>query len=244
MKYIILSISLFLVSCSKKNDTSSPQLISCQIIKEVDGTYLVCPDGSKTIVASNGYNSLIKTLDHAPVCENDGIVVLAGQDKNRNNTLDQEEIDNTEVVCNGIAGTNGVSGHSVLISTMPAVSCNAGGIILFMGTDLDDNGILNSIEVAVTSTICNGIPGIDGVDGISPTFTSIDIIDPCGDSAGIIDEIFIKMPSGQFIGSISDNSSGKNTRFSILMPGSYITKDGSKCHFTIDSNDDIINEHF
>lgn len=58
------------------------------------------------------------------------------------------------------------------------------------------------------------------------------IVDPCGDGPGY-DEIFLRTSSGKLIASFSQNSSGLNTRFSELVPGSYATTDGTGCTFTV-----------
>jgi hypothetical protein len=64
-------------------------------------------------------------------------------------------------------------------------------------------------------------------------YAVVAIEDPCGDAPGIYDEVLLKLASGQVLASFSDNSSGKNTRFALLPPGSYVTTDGSSCHFTL-----------
>jgi hypothetical protein len=84
----------------------------------------------------------------------------------------------------------------------------------------------------------NGEDGTDGEDGSDapPTaFTVTAIIDPCGQQSQW-DEVLLKLANGQIIASFSQNASGLNTRFVSLLPGSYITTDGTACQFTVDSN--------
>lgn len=63
-------------------------------------------------------------------------------------------------------------------------------------------------------------------------FAIIDIVDPCG-GQGSYNEVLLKLSSGQYLASFSDNSSGKNTRFVTLTDGNYITTDGTRCQFNI-----------
>lgn len=91
----------------------------------------------------------------------------------------------------------------------------------------------------------DGADGRDGEDGISPTspFLPVDIVDPCGDTAGIYDEVLLRLGNGTLLASFSDNAGGQNTRFSILVAGSYRTTDGSNCYFSVDSSNQIYGEH-
>lgn len=84
-----------------------------------------------------------------------------------------------------------------------------------------------------------GADGVNGLDAALPPYSVVSILDPCGDAPGIVDEVLLKLANGQVLVSFSDNSSGKNTRFSILSPGTFITTDGSSCVFTLDAHGDI-----
>ena len=82
----------------------------------------------------------------------------------------------------------------------------------------------------------NGANGTNGLDATVPEGTNItEVIDPCGDAIGIIDEVLLKLSNGQVLASFSENANGKNTRFSLIPTGSYVTTDGSNCHFTVDA---------
>lgn len=136
--------------------------------------------------------------------------------------------------------------------------------MVLLAQDTNRNGVLDlGIDTDLQSAdICNGAvgekgdkgdkgdtgaDGKDGVDGqdapVTP-FSAVTIIDPCGDKAGIYDEILLKLADGSILASFSDDANGKNTRFSLLSPGDFVVTDGSKCYFTIDSNGNIINEHY
>jgi hypothetical protein len=90
----------------------------------------------------------------------------------------------------------------------------------------------------------DGVDGEDGDDAVVNGSTILAVIDPCGDTAGIHDEVLLRLSNNTLISSFSDAASGLNTRFSLLRPGSYITTDGSVCRFTIDANLNLTNEHF
>jgi len=69
------------------------------------------------------------------------------------------------------------------------------------------------------------------------------IKDPCGRD-GNFDEVLLKLSSGQYLVSFSDNSSGKNTRFTLLRDGNFQTTDGSYCSFSVRNNGtEVYNEH-
>lgn len=66
--------------------------------------------------------------------------------------------------------------------------------------------------------------------------TITEIVDPCGDSPGITDEVLLRLSNHKLLASFSDSSNGTNTRFSLIEPGQYETTDGSHCHFTVTSD--------
>ena len=138
----------------------------------------------------------------------------------------------------GINGSDGEDGLNSLIGIAPATSCSAGGITVLVGLDLDRDNTLDSGEVQASSDICNGT-------NAPPTpYTPTGLVDPCGDSPGIHDEVFIRLQNNTLLASFSDSASGLNTRFSVLTPGTYQTTDGSHCTFTVDSSFNLTNEHF
>ncbi|OFY94757.1 MAG: hypothetical protein A3K10_10215, partial [Bacteroidetes bacterium RIFCSPLOWO2_12_FULL_31_6] len=78
--------------------------------------------------------------------------------------------------------SNGTPGHNSLSDSLaePAgTNCANGGYLITMGTDLNDDGILQAGEINISYYLCNGIDGtngVDGVDGIDGT-NGIDGID-------------------------------------------------------------------
>lgn len=151
----------------------------------------------------------------------------------------------------GKDGTNGFNSLVALVSSPVGGVCVAGGTEVLTGLDVNANGLIDAGDSNLqSSTICNGVAGADGQDGsdgqdAAPTaFTPVALLDPCGDFAGTVDEVLLKLSNGTVLASFSDNANGKNTRFGILGAGSYQTTDGSGCFFSIDANGDMYNEHY
>lgn len=85
----------------------------------------------------------------------------------------------------------------------------------------------------------DGLPGPRGEAGPKGSDSIVAIIDPCGDSPTVIDEIVIILADGNVLVSFSEQANGKNTRLALLPPGSYITTDGSSCAFTVNNDSSI-----
>lgn len=81
-----------------------------------------------------------------------------------------------------------------------------------------------------------GAQGSAGTDAVLPAYSIVNIIDPCGNHPSIVDEVLLILANGQVLVSFSENANGKNTRFSILPPGTYATTDGSGCVFTLNAD--------
>jgi hypothetical protein len=128
----------------------------------------------------------------------------------------------------GNPGPSGNDGTSCTVASVPGgatVSCTDGS----------------------SSFVSNGTDGTDGVDGqdAPPTdYTVTEVVDPCGDHPTKVDEVLLKLANGQLLVLFVDNSNGKNPRLSVLPPGNYMTSDGTACYFTVDANNQVINEHY
>lgn len=71
----------------------------------------------------------------------------------------------------------------------------------------------------------------------------VSIKDPCG-AQGSYNEVFLKLSSGRYLASFSDNAQGLNTRFTQLTDGNFVTTDGTNCQFTVSGSGTVIsNEH-
>jgi hypothetical protein len=68
------------------------------------------------------------------------------------------------------------------------------------------------------------------------TPTILEIIDPCGDDDGYLDEIIIKLTDGQLLWYNHD----KYKFIGLLEPGIYETSDHQKCVFAVTNNYDVI----
>lgn len=72
-------------------------------------------------------------------------------------------------------------------------------------------------------------------DGITEMY------DPCGDSVGF-DEVLLKTKSGKFIAYFE---SGSQRYLTILQKNTnYRTTDNSRCHFTLNNDGQVVNEHY
>ncbi len=145
----------------------------------------------------------------------------------------------------GIAGEPGVDGKDGQGCIATAVM---GGVLVSCG--------LTNVIVLNGET---GEPGPAGPAGevgpVGPAgdatelrdYTPVAIVDPCGDTSGIIDEVFFRLYNGLLVASYSENSSGTNTRFAIIPPGNYQTTDtnkpGKRCRFSVDANNLLFNEY-
>lgn len=70
----------------------------------------------------------------------------------------------------------------------------------------------------------------------TPSASIVDIVDPCGDSPGRVDEVLLILADGRVLVSFSDSANGANTRLALLPPGNYVTTDGSNCVFSVGTN--------
>lgn len=151
----------------------------------------------------------------------------------------------------GLRGPIGPQGYSIVTLVTPALTCPNAGVTTIIARDANYSGALElSVDEQVQEfTICNGTDGANGTNGVNGTngqdgqdapptaFTPVEIIDPCGDTPTIYDEVLLRLADGSVLASFSDNANGQNTRFSLLKPGSFMTTDGSGCYFSFDGTD-------
>lgn len=222
-----------------------------------DGATIVGANGTNGI---NGVNALVDLIDSAHggglSCTGSGITVLAGSDLNSNGTLQLGEVVSSRDVCNGTNGVDGAAGQNGTNGTNGTDGVNGtngtDGINGTNGADGADgqdgtNGTngTNGSDGAAGPKGDKGDKGDAGADGANATaFTPVGIVDPCGDAAGVYDEVFLRLSNGMLLASFSDNDNGKNTRFSLITQGSYKTTDNSSCYFSVDANGNLYNEHY
>ena len=115
----------------------------------------------------NGSDGLISRINisdepNSENCAAGGKRVDTGMDINRNGLLDSTEITATNYVCNGVQGPQGVRGYNSLSRITPDLGgtvCTWGGYFLEVGTDINEDWILDSDEVGHSAYVCNGIDG-------------------------------------------------------------------------------------
>jgi chaperonin cofactor prefoldin len=99
---------------------------------------------------------------------------------------------------------------------------------------------VNANVTVLQSTINSALVQLAVLQGYN---NIVAIVDPCGPQ-GSYNEVFLKLSSGKFLASFSDNASGQNTRFAVLTDGTFQTTDGTHCSFTVSGSGTVIsNEH-
>lgn len=140
--------------------------------------------------------------------------------------------DVTTFVSNGTNGVAGTNGHTALIytSTFTSICGTAGGYSVFLGTDLNDDGVLQNSEITSTAQLCNG------AQGQAPQFTPVAVIEPCGHSSSAYKEALLGLQGGAVYGSFSANSSALTVRNTLIPDGSYYDTDDSECNFSVSTD--------
>lgn len=137
---------------------------------EVSSISFIC-NGSSGSNGEEGPALVARTSPEEPGenCEAGGTLVEIGADQNGNNALDNNEVQTSFFVCNGLDGSDGTGsgsdGLSSLIRVTPDDSCPNGGIQIEVGLDSNANGSLDAGEVQSTYSICNGTDGTNGTNG-------------------------------------------------------------------------------
>jgi hypothetical protein len=210
-------------------------------------------DGQNGQDGKDGVSTLLilQRQDAAAGCNGGpGVVASSYQDVDGSGTVTTgDKLLSQAVVCDGTNGTSGTNGSDGAPGPQgPQGPAGADGAsCTVQAVDADPTGPAPNggalISCGTTSTlVLNGAPGAPGPQGepgtpAPPTaFSVVSVIDPCGDAPGIFDEVFLRLANGQLIASFSDDSSGTNTRLSILVDGSFMTSDGSSCAFTVSTD--------
>jgi hypothetical protein len=151
--------------------------LSIGLISMVTG----CDNSESTKVA---YSAIVHTQTIAigdENCSNGGILLLTGIDKNSNNKLDPDEIDESQKICNGENGLIGPAGEKddksdtgetgknalvTLTTEQPGTNCAYGGIKVESGLDSNSDGILESQEIENTEYVCSVNSSFSGWIGV------------------------------------------------------------------------------
>ncbi|HET9956111.1 MAG TPA: hypothetical protein VFQ61_16505 [Polyangiaceae bacterium] len=158
---------------------------------EVLQTQYLCAgeNGAPGATGANGHASLVVITDESPgaQCSAGGKKIQAGLDANDDATLSPSEATRTDYVCHGLAGKDGADGadaHDGLLTvTDEAVGtrCPAGGKRIDVGTDLDDDKVLDAAEISATQYVCNGTNGVSGMNGTNGSNGLVAVLDePAG----------------------------------------------------------------
>lgn len=140
--------------------------------------------GSIGSAGNNGLSTLVLMTNEVPGanCGGGGKKINVGLDINGDGILNPIEVSSSGYVCNGVTGAtgqNGVNGTNSLVamSVEPAgVHCTYGGNKIASGLDANANGVLDPAEIAQTSYLCNGAPGMVGATGpAGPGLTWVDV---------------------------------------------------------------------
>lgn len=119
---------------------------------EVQNTAYICN-------GNEGLTSLTAVVAEAAGtnCASGGFKVTTGLDVNRNNVLDNNEVQATQYICNASGGT-GTNGYNSLVDVIPepiGSNCAGGGNRINYGMDLNRNNVLDNNEITRTVYMCN-----------------------------------------------------------------------------------------
>lgn len=123
-------------------------------------------DGNDGVDGLNGYTSLINILNNTP--NEDSTTIETGLDLNNNGVLEDSEVLNSAVVENGINGVDGSDGLNSLINTVTVEESTElpnGGVEIYTGLDVNNNGVLDADEVTNVEYLENGADGVNGSNG-------------------------------------------------------------------------------
>ena len=121
-----------------------------------------------------------ETFEPLAPCNEGGIRLVTGLDKNFNGVLDAGESTSSTVLCHGLQGLSGPQGQPGQNGASPAVSllnstavpmgnasCPSGGTAISSGLDINADGHLNADEISSNHVVCNGVGGLAGTDGMN-----------------------------------------------------------------------------
>lgn len=147
--------------------TTSFLLISCSTLLLATG----CASGSDSDSGGSVNNqsqspgTALRTSSFASstLCPSGGVLLELGFDTNKNDVLEDDEVQTTQEVCHGVDGTDGADGEDGthgLVSLVeltveaPGANCLYGGTRVDSGLDVDSNGSLAAVEISQTRFVC------------------------------------------------------------------------------------------
>jgi hypothetical protein len=129
------------------------------------------------------------------------------------------------------ATTQNTTAHVVLVKSYPQnTGCPSGGSLLLAGPDLNDDGVLQFSEIAVSADVCNTV---DNTRPTPPTFTPVTLITPCGPNSTVHKQPLLGLQGGRIFSEFSHGSNGLPVRGTLLPDGKYYNADSFQCDFTV-----------
>ncbi len=130
---------------------------------EVSGAPVYLCDGAPAEVV----RAMLIEVDAAPAgaCDGAGRRARIGFDLDGDALLDDDEVSEQALVCDGVEGSGGAAGLIRVSPEPPGASCPAGGRRIDAGLDVDADGALDESEVALSRFVCDGSDGPPGSDG-------------------------------------------------------------------------------
>ncbi|WP_197477257.1 hypothetical protein, partial [Alcanivorax sp. HI0044] len=88
-------------------------------------------------------------------CPDGGITIDQGIDTNTNGVLDPDEIYESQQVCHGASGEDGLSSLIRVDEISAGLECANGGLKVSVGLDASEDGVLDAEEVSQSSYVCS-----------------------------------------------------------------------------------------
>ncbi len=208
---------------------------------------LVC-HGTNGSTGENGLTTLFSmdrvTTDSLACESGSGVQLNSGLDLDRNSSLEHSEISQSQILCDGVRGADGAAGlsgpagsngHSMVfhIASPSVEQCPTGGSLIMMALDTLDTGVYDvNLPAQQSIALCNGNHGQNGSDAVTPSYSPVAAIQPCGPGGGF-KEVLLRLANGQVLASLSNNTAGDMTRLAFLPDGTYTTTDSASCQFSI-----------
>lgn len=135
---------------------------------EVESQALVCngSDGAHALVETQEYNGSQCGVDTL------GYELIAGRDLDRDGRLDANEVEHSEIICDGqdgFLGGDGEDGANSLVRTSADQGvCPYGGFRFDAGLDQNHDGVLSPGEITTTEYVCDGYDGLNSLVELGP----------------------------------------------------------------------------
>lgn len=135
--------------------------------------------------------------------------------------------------------------YTLIIATLILTACSSNYTYIpkdgkdgVDGTDGKDGQGCTQVATTNGSIITCGTSTVvilNGKDAPPTAYTVVQIIDPCGKQTAF-DEVLLKLANGSIL---AHYASGSNQFLTYVTPGSFVTTDGTNCHFTVSSTGNV-----